>query len=132
VKKSLVLGPAALLAVLAVVLVAGCGSTTVGVTPADSGSTVTVASGDKIQIKLPESPSQNQKWVQMKVTKGLTVDSSTFTENENPGHLAGVEGTRTWMIGVDGSGTQTIHGVYTNTQRPADNPQYFSLTVKVQ
>lgn len=123
---------AALVVALAGVLLAACGGgVTIQAGQQDSGGTVQAAAGDTIDLTLPENPSTGYSWT-LEVSDGLSIVDDAYAEGEDSGGMVGVPGTHTWAIEVTGAGEQTIKGEYRQAQNPDDNPEYFTLTVKVE
>ena len=125
-RKTLVLAVVALLAVAA----AGPASAkTVRVTAKANGTRVTLASGDRLQIRLASNPSTGYRWTA--VSAGRPVLKLTASTYKGTGRLPGAGGTQTFSFRVVEQGSARVSLVY--VQSGSKNVgKRFRLTVVVR
>ena len=67
------------------------------VTEADNGTSISLKNGENFTLQLRENPSTGYSW-QLNVSKGLTILSDGYTQDEAPEGKVGVPGNRSWVI----------------------------------
>lgn len=129
---------ALLVAPIAAVVLAGCGSGGGEARPlvfrqSDDGRTAVAAVGDVILLNLVENPSTGYTW-QVDLSAGLRQRADRYIEPSPAPGVVGAAGTREITIVVQAPGVQTIRGVYVrpweDESRPAEKT--FSLTLQVR
>ena len=106
-----------------VVVAAGCGLMSkseqpppppVTVSPAQSGTSVELASGQSLLVRLPSNPSTGYRWVYVEPKDAvLRVDGpSTFEAAQSAGNTAGTGGTEIWKLAPLKAGQQQLRFEY--------------------
>ncbi len=94
-----------------------------------NGSTVQVEPNQTFRILLPENPSTGYQW-QLSIPSGLRLLDQGFVEPADP--MPGAGGFHYWDITANGSGEQTISGVYKRPWEPTyGNETRFDLTARI-
>ena len=106
-----------------VLIAAGCGlmgksepppPPPVTVSPAQSGTSVELASGQSLLVRLPSNPSTGYRWVYVEPKDAvLRVDGpSTFEAAQSAGNIAGAGGTEIWKLAPLKAGQQQLRFEY--------------------
>ena len=100
------------------------------VTEQQNNSTLEVALGSVITVKLPENPTTGYQW-NLTTTPGLNVTRDTYIPSSP--QLAGSGGIRSWDMATVQEGTQQIRAIYMRSWEPiTGNETTFSMTVVVK
>jgi inhibitor of cysteine peptidase len=120
-----------LASVTAIVGTTGCSDRTaaVVVTAEANHTTITVAKGTIVTVKLAENPTTGYLWT-MIVGPGLSLESSKFLAPSSSG-VVGASGTRVWVVKAEQAGTWTLSGVYQRSWE-SKTAASFSLTIVVK
>lgn len=106
-----------------VLIAAGCGLMSkseqpspppVTVSPAQSGTSVELASGQSLLVRLPSNPSTGYRWIYVEPKDAvLRVDGpSTFEAAQSAGNTAGAGGTEIWKLAPLKAGQQQLRFEY--------------------
>ncbi len=124
---------AALILLLATAFLAACRKEAEPLvyTEADSGTSVTAATGDVITVRLVENPSTGYAWA-FELSAGLEEHENEFLQaNVSPG-VVGAAGTRELSVTATKPGTQSVRGTYARSWGdPAETAGKFTLTIEV-
>jgi inhibitor of cysteine peptidase len=101
------------------------------VTEADNGTSISLKNGENFTLQLRENPSTGYSW-QLNVSKGLTILSDGYTQDEAPEGKVGVPGNRSWIIEAVDQGSQQVNGIYKQSwMNTTGTEKNFTLTVEV-
>ncbi|MCO5383667.1 MAG: protease inhibitor I42 family protein [Methanosarcina barkeri] len=101
------------------------------VTEADNGTSISLKNGENFTLQLRENPSTGYSW-QLNVSKGLTILSDGYTQDEAPEGKVGVPGNRSWIIEAVDQGSQQVNGIYKQSwMNTTGTEENFTLTVEV-
>ncbi|MGA9188282.1 MAG: protease inhibitor I42 family protein [Methanosarcina sp.] len=101
------------------------------VTEADNGTSISLKNGENFTLQLRENPSTGYSW-QLNVSKGLTILSDGYTQDEAPEGKVGVSGNRSWIIEAVDQGSQQVNGIYKQSwMNTTGTEKNFTLTVEV-
>lgn len=96
----------------------------------DNGKTYSLSQYDFVQVNLPENGSTGFIWY-ITTTPGIEVIDHSF-KSSNPG-VAGAGGTASWLLKLEGTGTQEFTGIKKQGwMPPSANDHTYSVTFVVQ
>ncbi|MGA2052682.1 MAG: protease inhibitor I42 family protein [Opitutales bacterium] len=122
-------------------LLAGCSTNLMTLTPLptaatmtsdDNGKTITVAVGSPITVTLAANPTTGYQWTvpTLQDTRVVKFVSSSYAGPSSPAMGAG--GTATFVFQAAGTGISAVRLVYARPFAPQDHPSYFAFTVVVK
>jgi predicted secreted protein/putative hemolysin len=117
--------------VTAVTTTAADGKRMVTLTDAESGKTEDIAQTTRFAIQLRENPTTGFGW-DATVSSGLGIQSSDYQQDTAAEGMAGVGGTRTWVITANDLGTQKFSASYRRSWEPlTGNETAFNVNINV-
>lgn len=103
----------------------------VTLTETDNGRTEDIAQDTRFAIRLRENPTTGFTW-NATVSSGLEIQSTDYELDKAPQGMVGVGGTRTWVIGANGFGTQKFSAIYRRSWEPVTgNETAYSVMINV-
>ncbi|MCK9581532.1 MAG: DUF333 domain-containing protein [Methanoregula sp.] len=100
-------------------------------TEADNGKTENITQGTRFAVVLKENPTTGYEW-NATVSSGLEIQSSDYQQDKAAEGMAGVGGSRTWVIVAKESDDQTFSAIYgRSSEAVTGNETTFDVNVRV-